>query len=127
MALRWSQDALTLARELADAQSIAFALHGRCTVLQNRREGRAVGELAEALIEISSERFPYWTIYGRLYRDWALVEVGGGLEPIARMHQDLATIEAMGTLIALPYHLTRLMDRAAGDRVNPRAVRGRFR
>jgi hypothetical protein len=61
-ALKRSQEALTLARELSHPHSLAYALAWSAAWLhQFRREGQAVQERAEAVIALCTEQgFPLW-------------------------------------------------------------------
>lgn len=60
-ALKRSEEALVLAQELAHPFSLAFTLCLAAWIHQNRREGQAAQERAEAAITLSTEQgFPFW-------------------------------------------------------------------
>jgi predicted ATPase len=64
-ALRYSCDALTLARELAHPFSLTFALLNAASLHHYRREGQIMQERAEATVNLSIEQgFPYFAAVG---------------------------------------------------------------
>src|SRR5262249_4174092 len=72
-ALARSREALTLAKDMSHAYSLAFALHLAGVLHQCRREVQIVQELAEAEMALSSAQgFPYWSEGGMIRRGWAL-------------------------------------------------------
>ena len=59
-ALKRIHEALTLAQEMSQSFSLAFALNCAAILHQHRREGQATQERAEALITLSSDQgFPF--------------------------------------------------------------------
>src|SRR5712692_6787555 len=71
-ALKKSQEALTLARELSHPFSLALALQWAIRLHQFRREVQTVREQAEAVIALSKEQgFPFGLAWGTLFRSWA--------------------------------------------------------
>jgi predicted ATPase len=108
-ALRWSREALTLARELEQPFSLVYALFFAAMLHQFRREGHAVQERAETVIALSAEQgFPHWLTMGTILRGWMLAERGE--EGTAQIHQDLAAWRAVGTEAARPYFLDTMCD-----------------
>jgi predicted ATPase len=91
-ALRRSQEALTLARQLSHPTTLAYAQLAIGFFHSFRRDVAATLELAEALVRLSAEQgLPtYWAI-GSVYRGWALAEGGHAEEGIAQIHQGLAS------------------------------------
>ena len=72
-ALRWSHEAVTLARELAHPFSLGFALFLTSWVPQFRREGPLTHERAEAAIALAAEHgFAVFGAGGTIFRGWAL-------------------------------------------------------
>ncbi len=110
-ALRNSRDALRLAQEMAHPLSAAAALSRTAKLHQFRREPRAVQELAEALIALSTEQgFSFWLGLGREQRAWALVEQGQEEAGVKLFCEILAANRAAGREVALPYQLGLLAE-----------------
>jgi predicted ATPase len=102
-ALQRSQQAVTLAQELAHPFSVAFALEGVAEIYQFRREVQQTQERAEALMTLSTEqRFAFWLVSATVLRGWALAEQGQGAEGIAQIRQGLAAWQAMGEALYQP-------------------------
>jgi len=114
--LQRSQDALALAQELAQPQSLAIALRWAADLHTHRREGQAVQERAEAVIRLSTEqRFEQELAQGTILWGWALTGQGQGVEGIAAMHQGLAALRATGGELRRPQFLALLAE-AYGER-----------
>jgi class 3 adenylate cyclase/predicted ATPase len=108
-ALARIHEALTLARELAHAFSLAFALNHATNLHQFRREGQVTQERAEASMAFSTEqRFAQWLAQGMILRGWALAEQGQGAEGIAQLRQGLAAWQATGAELDRPRFLALL-------------------
>jgi class 3 adenylate cyclase/predicted ATPase len=96
-ALRCSQEAITLASDLAHPSSLAFALHFASLICRLRRDGHAAQEYAEAVIAYAQEHgLSYFSASGSFVRGWALVQQGQRDEGIAQMQQALATWRSVG-------------------------------
>jgi predicted ATPase len=91
-ALRRSQEALTLARQLSHPTTLAHAQLVIGFFHSVRRDGAATLELAEALVQLSAEEgLPtYWAV-GSVLRGWALAQGGHAEEGIAQIYQGLAS------------------------------------
>jgi DNA-binding SARP family transcriptional activator/predicted ATPase len=109
-ALKRSQEALALARELNHAFSLADVLcYGGCLFNEMRRDARALKESAEELTQLlNEERFPSWLGTEASYQGEALAMLGQIEEGIALMRQGLvlkhstgARTTSSGTLRAL--------------------------
>jgi len=97
-ALKRSQEALTLAAELAHPYSLALTLGFTAVVHLLRGEGLLAQERAEAVMTLSAEQgFPTWLAEGTMVRGGALAEQGQVKEGLAQMQQGLAALRAMGT------------------------------
>lgn len=76
-ALQRGQEALVLARELADPMNLTIALVFVSTVHKYRREAQRVLELSETAIEIAREQgFTFRLAMATMRWGWALVEQG---------------------------------------------------
>jgi len=121
-ALRWSREALTLARELEQPFSLVYALFFAAMLHQFRREGPLTQERAEAARALAAEQgFTLWVAWGTIFRGWALTErspapgagQGQGEEGIAQMQQGLAAWRATGAETLRPYFLALLAEASA--------------
>ena len=92
-ALRRSQEALALARELSHPTTLAHAQLLIGQFHQFRRDGSETQELAEALEGLSAEQgLPTYLAGGSVLRGWALAEGGHAEEGIAQIRQGLAAL-----------------------------------
>jgi predicted ATPase len=106
-----SQEAVTLARQIAHPYSLAFALSFAAMFHQFRREGSAAQECAEASINLATEQgFPHWMAFGSMLRGWALAQQGQAKEGIAQITQGLMTYRATGAETLRPYFLALLAE-----------------
>ncbi|MGE0826140.1 MAG: hypothetical protein AB7G75_30745, partial [Candidatus Binatia bacterium] len=110
-ALRNSEKAITLIRELAHPHSLALALHYACWIRQYRRESPATQKRAGELIMLANEQgFPFLLAWGTMYRAWALAQQGQEEEGIRHIRQGLAAARAMGAGVGVPYWLALLSE-----------------
>jgi predicted ATPase len=110
-ALKRSQAAVALAREVSHPYSLAYALGNAAWFHQLCREPCATQERAEATVALSTEQgFAYWSAYGTIMRGWALAEQGKGEEGIAQMRQGLSAWHDTGTELFRPFWLARLAE-----------------
>jgi class 3 adenylate cyclase/predicted ATPase len=118
-ALRRSQQAVTLARELAHPFSLGIALVFAAWLHLLRRAGPMTQEWAEAAIALAAKHgFTVLLAQGTIYRGWALTEhyiepaagQGHGEEGIAQMQQGLAAWGATGAKVFRPYSLALLAE-----------------
>jgi class 3 adenylate cyclase/tetratricopeptide (TPR) repeat protein len=97
-ALQRSQEALTLARELAHPASVATALCFAAFVHGLRREEQRAYEQAEAALGLAREHgFAFWVALAKLLRGRALVEQGQGEAGLTQIGQGLAALRATGS------------------------------
>jgi predicted ATPase/class 3 adenylate cyclase len=110
-ALQRSDEALTLARELAQPFSLSQAQSFAAWVRQFRRESRLTQQQAEAAMTAATELgFPAWLGQGLILRGWALAMQGQGAEGITQIHQGLSTRQTTGADLARPYWLALLAE-----------------
>jgi class 3 adenylate cyclase/predicted ATPase len=111
-ALRKSQEALTLARELAHPYSVAWALSYVGFVHHLRQEERATQEWEEAAITFSTEQgfAQSWVAWQTILRGWALAAQGQREAGLAQMRQGLATHLGTGMELWQPYFLALLAE-----------------
>jgi class 3 adenylate cyclase/predicted ATPase len=110
-ALERSRQAMTLARDLSHPVSLAAALSWAAGFRANRGDDQASQELADTLIELSSEcGFPDWLGWGVFLRGRALVEQGDREAGIAQMQQVADAFRTTGYQIAFPNCLGTLAE-----------------
>jgi predicted ATPase len=108
-ALKRSQEALTLAQELAHPHSLGFALYFAAVLPWLRREGQRTQERAEALMALCREHgFAELLALGMILRGWALAAQGQAADGVAQIHQGLAAYQATGAELLRPYFLALL-------------------
>ena len=96
-ALKRSQEALTLARELSHPFSLADVLmYAGCLLCQMRRDAQALKEHTKELIRLAAARVPGWSGEGTSFRGAALAMLGQVEQGIAQMRQGIADTEAIG-------------------------------
>jgi predicted ATPase len=107
-----SQEAVTLAQQVAHPFSLSFALSAAAVCHELRREGRRAQTCAEALISLAQEQgFQYWLVVGSLLRGWALLaHQEQGAEGIEQFTQGLSALHAMGVELNRSYFLTLLAE-----------------
>ena len=121
-AVRRSQEAVTLARELAHPFSLGLALVFAAWLHMLRRAGPLTQEWAEAAIALAAEHgFTVLRAQGTIYRGWALAasdaepapREGQREEGIDQMQQGLAAWQATGAKVFRPYGLALLAEASA--------------
>jgi class 3 adenylate cyclase/predicted ATPase len=106
-----SQEAVTLAQQMAHPFSLSFALGSAAMFHQLCREERCTQERAEAAMTLAREQgFPYWMAVGSLMRGWALAQQGQAREGIAQLTQGLTAYHATGAGVLRPYLLALLAE-----------------
>jgi predicted ATPase/DNA-binding SARP family transcriptional activator len=115
-ALKRSQEALALARELAHPFTLGFALNIAGVLFhQLRREYRVAEERNRAMMELSAkEGFPLFQALGTVFQGWSQALAGQLEAGTAQMRQGLATWQAMGTGMSRS-HLLALLAQAYAD------------
>jgi DNA-binding winged helix-turn-helix (wHTH) protein/predicted ATPase len=113
-ARRRAQEAVTLARSLADPLGLAFAQHWGVILHHRRREAPLVEAQAEALVAHTfAQGFPLYGALGTFWHGWALAMRGEEEAGLAQMQEGLATLVAMGIVAARPLCLVPLTEAMA--------------
>ena len=87
-ALQTIREALILARDLSQPNSLGTALFYSAWIHQKRGEGQAVQEHTAAAITLGTEQgLPRWVEQGTILRGWSLVEQGNWEEGIVQIRQ----------------------------------------
>jgi predicted ATPase len=106
-----SQEALTLAQQLAHPFSLSQALGIAAQFHQFRREERCTQHCAEASVDLAMEQgFPLQTARGAVLRGWALAQQGQGQEGIEQIQRGLRAFRATGVENFRPYFLALLAE-----------------
>jgi len=106
-----SQQAVTLAQQIAHPYSLAHALSGAVMSHQFRREMRTAQEQAEALIRLATDQgFPLLKARGVVLRGWALAHQGEAKDGIEQLTEGLRAFHATGAEINRSYWLALLAE-----------------
>jgi predicted ATPase len=80
-----SQEALTLAQQMAHPFSLGYALSAAALFHQFRREMPAAQEYAESAISLATEQgFPHWMAVGTILHGWARAQQGQAQQGLSR-------------------------------------------
>jgi DNA-binding SARP family transcriptional activator/predicted ATPase/energy-coupling factor transporter ATP-binding protein EcfA2 len=114
-ALKRSQDALALAREIDHSLSLVEILHfGGCMLAEMRRDAQALKSYAEELMQLASEKgLQGFLPSGICFRGEALVGMGQVEEGMAQLREGMAAYQARGERINLPRFLYSLAEAQA--------------
>jgi predicted ATPase len=93
VAQRHANQAVSLAQELGDPLSLAWALGTRAQVHQIMREAQPALEAAEAAIA-KAEDFPNVLLWARIVRGWALAELARADEGLGLAREAIAALSA---------------------------------
>jgi predicted ATPase len=99
-------EAISLAKELNDMNSLAIALSWAAGLAYNERNPAGVEHWASELIELSTrDNFVYWLAIGAIYRGWARSASGNAAEGIRWIEQGIKDFRATGAVLNLPHWL----------------------
>ena len=101
------EEALTLGREL-HAAALALALHFAATLTYYQQNPAEVDRLASDLIELATRHnFAYYLIVGSINLGWARSASGHAAEGLSLIEDAIREYRASGSIIGLPFFLTR--------------------
>jgi predicted ATPase/DNA-binding SARP family transcriptional activator len=110
-ALRRSEEALALARELDHPFSLADGLcYAGCLFNAMRRDAQALKDNAEELMRLSSVLAPGWLGEGTCFRGEALAMLGQVQEGMRQMREGMAAMQSMGARCYLSGTLCTLAE-----------------
>jgi predicted ATPase len=113
-ALKQSQEALALARELGHPYSLAEVLFfAGCIFNRMRRDAQTLKGTSEELARLSSEKVPTWSGAGILGRGEALAMLGQAQEAIAQIRAGMADLQSVGVRCYLSGRLGSLGEARA--------------
>jgi len=99
-------EAISLAKELNDMNSLAIALSWAAGLARHERNPAGVEHWASELIELSTrDNFVFWLAIGAIYRGWARSASGRTAEGIRWIEQGIKDFRATGAVLGLPFFL----------------------
>ena len=108
---RYVERGVSLAHELGDALSLAFALSTKALFHRIGREVQLALETAETAISRSEEvGFPYTLLSARVVKGWALCELGRANEGIDAIREQITALSGVRTGILLTVNLGALAE-----------------
>jgi predicted ATPase len=109
--LAQSDEAVTLAQQIAHPLSLSFALSLAAGFHQLRRARQTAQEYAEAAIRLTTDQgFPHWRAYSAILRAWALAHQEQAQEGVEQGQQGLRAFRATAAELWQPYLLALLAE-----------------
>jgi hypothetical protein len=100
------EEAISLARELNETNSLAVALHFAAFLARYERNPAEVERLASDLIELSTrQNFAFWLAWGEISRGWARSVSGDTAQGISWIEDGIRDYRATGSILAVPSSL----------------------
>jgi predicted ATPase len=106
-----SQEAVTLAQQVAHLYSLSAALSRAAIFHQLRLEVRLTQERAEAAISLATDQgLPHWRTISAMLHGWVLTHRGQAREGLEQMHQSMQAFRAIGSEVLRSYYLALLAE-----------------
>ena len=97
------EEAISLAKELNEMNSLAVALHFAAFLARYERNPAEVERLSSDLIELSTvQNFAYWLACGAISRGWGRSVSGDTAQGIAWIEKGIRDYRATGSIVAVP-------------------------
>lgn len=97
------EEAISLARALNEANSLAVALHFAAFLARYKCEPAEAERLTSELIELStSQNFAFWLAWGAISHGWARSALGDTAQGIAWIEDGIREHRATGSVLMLP-------------------------
>jgi tetratricopeptide (TPR) repeat protein len=97
------EEAISLAKELNEANSLAVALHFATFLARYEGDAAEVERLASALIELSTvQSFAFWLACGEVSRGWARSALGDADQGIASIDDGIRDYRATSSILITP-------------------------
>jgi tetratricopeptide (TPR) repeat protein len=97
------EEAISLAKELNETNSLAVALHFSAFLARYERNPAEVERLASDLIELSTaQNFAFWLACGEVSRGWACSILGDTDQGIASIEGGIRDYRATGSILITP-------------------------
>jgi hypothetical protein len=101
-------EAISLARELKDSNTLAQALNWAAALAAIERNPAEADRFASELIELSTRHnFAFWLAQGAIWRGWARSASGDTAEGISWIEQGIRDLRVTGTVLGMPQYLAR--------------------
>jgi len=101
-------EAISLAKELNDANALAYALGWAASLACAERNPAEVDRLASDLIEFSTRHgFVHWLANGAIWRGWARSACGDSAEGISWIKRGMKDLQVIGVVLGVPAFLAR--------------------
>ena len=99
-------EAISLAKELNDANALAYALGWAAGLACCERNPGEVDRLASDLIELSTRHvFVHWLAIGAIWRGWVRSVSGNTIEGFALIEEAIEDYRAIGSTLNIPFFL----------------------
>jgi predicted ATPase/DNA-binding SARP family transcriptional activator len=113
-ALRRSQDALALARDLNQPFTLVDALnYAGCIIDIMRRDAQGLKGHAEEMTRLIRDKVPGWSRTGQLFEGVALVMLGQPREGLEQMREAISVLKTRGAVIDLSMFLCSVAEAQA--------------
>jgi hypothetical protein len=100
------EEAISLAKELNEGNSLAVALHFADFLGRYERNPAEVERLASDLIELSTaQNFAFWLACGMISQGWARSALGDAVQGIAWIDDGIRDYRATGSIMGVPHWL----------------------
>ena len=97
------EEAISLAKELNEMNSLAVALHFAAFLARYERNPAEVERLSSDLIELSTvQNFAYWLACGAISRGWGRSVSGDTAQGIAWIEKGIRDYRATGSIVVVP-------------------------
>jgi predicted ATPase/uncharacterized Zn finger protein (UPF0148 family) len=97
------EEAISLAKELNETNSLAVALHFAAFLARYERNPTEVERLSSDLIELSTvQNFAYWLACGAISRGWGRSVSGDTAQGIAWIEKGIRDYRATGSIVVVP-------------------------
>jgi hypothetical protein len=107
-------EAISLGKELKDMPALAHVLHIGAILAYYQRNPAEVDHMASDLIELATRHnFAFYLTMGSIYRGWARSASGHIAEGISLIEDGIREHRASGSIISLPFALTRVFAQKA--------------
>jgi hypothetical protein len=101
-------EAISLAKELNDANALAYALGWAAGLGAAERNPAEVDRLASDLLELCTRHnFVHWLAIGAIWRGWVRSASGDTVEGIPWIEQGIRDLRATSAVLGMPGHLAR--------------------
>jgi tetratricopeptide (TPR) repeat protein len=101
-------EAISLAKELNDANALAYALGWAAALACCERNTAEVDHLASDLVELCTRHnFVHWLSIGAIWRGWVRSASGDTVEGIPWIEQGIRDHRATSAVLGMPSHLAR--------------------